>query len=56
MDANQLAEAAFNFILKFSPLVLIIAAVSVADLIVTFVIKLMKQAPTYGFMKRRSGR
>lgn len=56
MGVNEYIDAAMNYLQKYSPIMLIIAALSVADLIITMLVKIMKQAPTFGMTRGRRTR
>lgn len=56
MAADDLVTASLGYIELFMPVILIIAAISLADLIIDFAIKLFKKAPDFGFNSRRSRR
>lgn len=56
MGANELLLAAAEYLQNFQPIVLILAIISVADLIIWFAVRVVKKAPDYGFTARRRTR
>ncbi|MNW21087.1 hypothetical protein D3C71_2218030 [compost metagenome] len=52
MDASELALTAFNFVTReLGPVLLVIGAISVADLFIWFLIRMFKQLPFKGKFK-----
>lgn len=46
-EAAEMAYAAFGYVKEIAPLLLIIGGISVADLIIWFLIRLFKKMPTF---------
>lgn len=54
MDATDLFDLAWTYIVRFAPIIFVLAVISVADLIIDFMASLLKRAPDFGV--RGSGR
>lgn len=56
MNANDIFQAAMRYVVMFSPIIFILAVISVADILIDFVVRLLQRGPDFGGLRRRSGR
>lgn len=52
MSATEIFQAAMRYVVTFSPLIFVLAVISVSDLILDFVISLFRRSPDFGMRRR----